>query len=69
MREDHLLKKKGKFPTSFEWLISSDIVENQNSLSASPEQESQMDPILENVALCFLHTSPWNVWSGGQTEV
>lgn len=46
--------KKGKFPTLFEWLISSDIVENQNSLSAYLEQESQMDSILKNKALCFL---------------
>lgn len=49
-----LAQKKGKFPSLPEWLISSDIVENQNSLSASPEQESQMEPGLENEALLFL---------------
>lgn len=53
MREDHLLKKR-QVSHFIEWLDSSNIIENQNSLSASLEQESKMDPVLENLAMRFL---------------
>lgn len=42
MREDHLLEKD-KFPALLQRLHSSDLIENQNSFSASLEQESKMD--------------------------
>lgn len=45
--------KKGKFPTLLERLGSSNIIENQNSLSASLEQESKMERVLESLALHF----------------
>lgn len=51
MREDHLLKKRQV--SHFTW-VSSNIIENKNPLSASREQESKMDPVLEYLALHFL---------------
>lgn len=53
MREDHLLEK-GKFPTLLQGLHSSDLIENQNSFSASLERESKMDLGAENSILHFL---------------
>lgn len=53
MRENHLLKKT-KPPALLDELDSLDIIENQNSFSASLEQESKMRQRGENSALHFL---------------